>query len=74
MPPTLVGQKVVVPWCAEGGVVGQGVVNPPDTRGHKVGEDHINGVVTPPQEEKDDTTCRHQEGGPVQELEAARGI
>jgi len=50
------------------------VVNPPDTSGHKVGQDHINGVVTPPQEEEDDTTCRHQEGGPVQELEAARGI
>ena len=47
----------MVPGGAQGGVVGQGVVNPPDPGGHEVGQDHVNGVVTPAKEEEDDTAC-----------------
>lgn len=64
----------MVPGCAEGGVVGEGVVYPPDSGGHEVGQEHINGVVTPAQEQEDHSARRHKEGGPVEEFEAARGI
>lgn len=57
MPPTFVGEQVVVPGGAEGGVVGQGVIYPPDPGRHKVRQDDINGVVTPPQEEEDNAAC-----------------
>lgn len=57
MPPALIGEQVVVPGGAQGGVVGQGVVNPPDPGGHEVRQDHVNGVVTPAKEEEDDTAC-----------------
>ena len=57
VPPALVGEQVVIPGGAQGGVVGQGVVNPPDPGGHEVSQDDVNGVVTPSQEEEDDTAC-----------------
>ena len=59
IPPTLVGDEVVVTGGAKCVVVSQGVVGPPESRGHIVGEDHINGVVTSSQQQEDNST----EGG-----------
>ena len=59
---------------AEAGVVRQGVVDPPDARGHEVGEDHVDGVVTAGDQEEDDPAQRHDEGGPVEQLETPRRV
>ena len=59
---------------AEAGVVRQGVVDPPDPRGHEVGEDHVDGVVAAGDQEEDDPAQRHDEGGPVEQLETPRRV
>ena len=59
---------------AEAGVVRQGVVDPPDARGHEVGEDHVDGVVAAGDQEEDDPAQRHDEGGPVEQLETPRRV
>ena len=59
IPPTLVGDEVVVTGGAKCVVVSQSVVGPPQACGHIVGEDHINGVVTSGQQQEDNST----EGG-----------
>ena len=56
IPPTLVGNEVVVTVGAKCVVVRQGVVGPPQSCGHIVGQDHVNGVVTSSQQQEDNST------------------
>ena len=69
IPPALIGHHVVLAPGSEVFVVRQSVVAPPYSRGHVVSQDHINGVVTPGQEQEHHSTQRHQERGPVKQFE-----
>lgn len=71
MPPAHVVQKVVLAPGLELLVVCQGVVQPPDTGGHVVGQEHVYRVVAPRQQQEDHPAEGGEEGGPVEEDKAA---
>ena len=58
----------------EAGVCRHGVVNPPESRGHKVGEEDVDAVVTTGEYEAADTGEADDGAGPVEEDEPSRRI
>ena len=50
------------------------MVEPPQARGHVVGEQNINAVVTPGQQEEDHPEQAGEEGGPVEEQVLGGGV
>ena len=66
MPPAHVLQVVVLPTVLEVVVGCQDVVDPPQAGGDPVGQKDVYAVVTPGQEEEDNTQQAGQEGGPVE--------
>ena len=67
MPPAQVLQEVIPAALLEVVVGGHDVVEPPQAGGDVVGEENINAVVAPGQEEEDHPEQAGEEGGPVQE-------
>jgi len=55
-PPAEVGEEVVRTGLLQGVVVRQRVVHPPEARGDIVGQQYINCIMTPCEEEEYDTT------------------
>jgi hypothetical protein len=55
-PPAEVGEEVVRTGLLQGVVVRQCVVHPPEARGDIVGQQYINCIMTPCEEEEYDTT------------------
>ena len=58
----------------EAGVGRHGVINPPESRGHKVGEEDVDAVVTSGQHEAADARKADDGTGPVEEDETSRRI
>ena len=50
------------------------MIDPPESRGHKVGEEDVNAVVTSGEHEAGDTSEADQGAGPVEEDESSRRI
>ena len=67
-------QEVVLGPMFEAGVGRHGVINPPESRGHKVGEEDVDAVVTSGQHEAADTGEADDGAGPVEENEPSRRI
>ena len=50
------------------------MIDPPESRGHKVGEEDVNAVVTSGEHEAGDTSEADQGAGPVEKDESSRRI
>ena len=67
-------QEVVLGAMLEAGVGRHRVINPPESRGHKVGEEDVDAVVTAGEDETGDPGEADDGAGPVQEDEASRRV
>ena len=61
------GQEVILRLVLELGRGGHGVIDPPEPRGHKVGQDDINAVVTSGNHQATNASKADQEGDPVKQ-------
>ena len=74
MPPQEAFQLIVFGLCLEERNVGAGVIGDPEPVGESIGDDNIDGVVTPGQQQEADTTDTGQQRQPVQRIEAIRCV
>ena len=74
MPPEQTLELIVLVLCLQHRDVGQGVVGDPEPVGQAIGDHHVDGVVTPGQQQQDHPGNTGQQRQPVQRVQPVRGV
>ena len=74
MPPEQALELIVLVLCLQHRDAGQGVVGDPEPVGQAIGDHHVDGVVTPGQQQQDHPGDTGQQRQPVQRVQPVRGV